>query len=44
MNLTERERVLFDMAVTTSAANSDQSTSLKSLGFKKNDFDAYRDL
>jgi hypothetical protein len=44
LNLTERERALFDMAVTRSEANSDQSTSLKSLGFKKSDFDAYRDL
>ena len=44
MNLTERERVLFDMAVTKPDTNSNQSTSLKSLGFKKKDFDAYRDL
>jgi hypothetical protein len=44
LNLTERERVLFDMAVTKQDVNSNQSTSLKSLGFKKSDFDAYRDL
>ena len=44
LNLTERERVLFDMAVTKPDANSTQTTSLKSLGFKKRDFDAYRDL
>ena len=44
LNLTERERVLFDMAVTKSNANYNQSTSLRALGFKKKDFDAYRDL
>ena len=44
LNLTERERVLFDMAVTKSDPNSNQSASLKALGFKKKDFDAYRDL
>lgn len=44
LNLTERERVLFDMAVTKSRGNSKQANSLKLLGFKKRDFEAYRDL
>lgn len=43
LNLTERERLLFDMAVTKSDPN-EQSASLRSLGFKKKDFDAYRDM
>jgi len=44
LNLTERERVLFDMAVTKRRLNSKQANSLRSFGFKKSDFDAYRDL
>jgi hypothetical protein len=44
LNLTERERVLFDMAVTKSNPDSNQSAALKALGFGKRDFDAYRDL
>jgi hypothetical protein len=44
LNLTDRERVLFDMAVTKRQMNSGQARSLRSLGFKKTDFDAYRDL
>jgi Putative O-methyltransferase len=44
LNLTERERVLFDMAVTKHRKNSAQANLLRVLGFKKKDFDAYRDL
>jgi hypothetical protein len=44
LNLTTRERDLFDIAVTTPRKNSRQTSSLRSLGFKKADFDAYRDL
>lgn len=44
MNLTERERFLFDLAVTRRKKNSRQANLLKSLGFEQSDFDAYRDL
>ena len=44
LNLTDRERVLFDMAVTTAGGASQHEKSLKALGFRKRDFDAYRDL
>lgn len=44
MNLTERERELFDMAVTNRRKNSKQANSLRSLGFKNRDFETYRDL
>jgi Putative O-methyltransferase len=44
LNLTERERVVFDMAVTRRRSNSQQANSLKKLGFRKRDLDAYRDL
>lgn len=44
INLTEREKVLFDKAVTKQDPNSDQATSLRSLGFKQRDFRTYRDL
>jgi hypothetical protein len=44
LNLTERERALFDMAVTKRTMNSSQARSLRSLGFEKPDFDTYRDL
>ena len=44
LNLTERERAVFDMAVTKRRSNSRQANSLKSLGFKDQDFDTYRDL
>ncbi len=44
LNLTERERQLFDMAVTKRRRNSKQSNSLLSMGFKKSELDAYRDL
>jgi hypothetical protein len=44
LNLTERERVLFDLAVTKRRSNSRQSNSLRKLGFKSRDFAAYRDL
>ncbi len=44
LNLTERERTLFDMAVTIRRSNSHQANFLRLLGFKPNDFEAYRDL
>ena len=44
LNLTERERSLFDVAVTKKRASSAQFNLLKKLGFKKADFDAYQDL
>ena len=44
LNLTERERVLFDVAVTKRRTNSKQANSLRRLGFRKREFDAYRDL
>lgn len=44
LNLTERERALFDIAVTKKRANSKQSNCLRTLGFKKAQFDTYRDL
>ena len=44
LNLTERERELFDMAVTKPRKNSKQANSLRSLGFEKRDFETYRDL
>jgi hypothetical protein len=44
LNLTERERVLFDLAVTKRRSNSKQANWLKSFGFKAPDFEAYRDL
>jgi hypothetical protein len=44
LNLTERERVLFDIAVTKRRSNSKEANSLRSFGFKKSHFDAYRDL
>jgi hypothetical protein len=44
LNLTERERVLFDMAVTRKRLNSKQRNALNELGFKKSDFKAYNDL
>lgn len=44
LNLTERERVLFDLAVTKPRSNSRQANFLRLLGFKQKDFDAYRDL
>lgn len=42
--LTERERVLFDMAVTKRRSNSRQSNALRKLGFRARHFAAYRDL
>ncbi len=42
--LTERERRLFDLAVTKRRSNSQQANRLKALGFKQKDLDAYRDL
>lgn len=44
LNLTERERVVFDMAVTKRRSNSTQANSLRKLGFKQRDFGAYKDL
>ncbi|QIP06546.1 O-methyltransferase [Bradyrhizobium symbiodeficiens] len=44
LNLTERERALFDLAVTKKRKNSQQANLLRSLGFKKRDFEAYKDL
>ena len=44
LNLTQRERALFDMAVTKSDLSSDEVKSLQSIGFRKRDFDSYRDL
>lgn len=44
LNLTERERDLFDIAVTKRRSNSRQANSLRELGFKNRDFEAYRDL
>jgi hypothetical protein len=44
LNLTDRERVLFDTAVTSAVADCEQEKSLKALGFGKRDLDAYRDL
>lgn len=44
LNLTERERVIFDIAVTKRRSNSKQANSLRKLGFGQRDFDAYKDL
>lgn len=44
LNITEAERLLFDMAVTKRRANSRQANLLKSIGFKKHHLDAYQDL
>lgn len=44
LNLTERERVVFDLAVTKKGTTSKAATKLRSLGFRKSEFDAYRDL
>lgn len=44
LNLTERERVLFDLAVTQARTNSKQANVLRRLGFRKREFDSYRDL
>jgi hypothetical protein len=42
--LTERERALFDLAVTKRRSNSKQANLLRTLGFRQKDLDAYRDL
>ena len=44
LNLTQRERALFDMAVTKNELNSEHAKSLQSIGFRKKDFVSYRDL
>jgi putative O-methyltransferase len=44
LNLTERERVVFDIAVTKRRSNSKQANSLRKLGFRQRDFGAYKDL
>jgi len=44
LNITEAERLLFDMAVTKRRANSRQANLLKSMGFKQRHLDTYADL
>jgi hypothetical protein len=44
LNLTERERALFDIAVTMKGAKSKQISKLETLGFKERDFRAYKEL
>jgi hypothetical protein len=44
LNLTERERVLFDHAVTAKLRRSAEWNCLKRLGFKEKELNAYRDL
>jgi len=44
LTLTERERSLFDVAVTDRRANSRHAKSLRALGFRPKDFETYRDL
>jgi hypothetical protein len=44
LNLTDRERALFDLAVTRKGLVSQQAKRLQNLGFKDSDFDAYREL
>jgi hypothetical protein len=44
LNLTERERALFDLAVTRKGAKSRQTSILQELGFKEQDLQAYKDL
>lgn len=44
LNLTERERVLFDLAVTKKRKNSQQANFLRKLGFRNRDLETYRDL
>lgn len=44
LNLTGRERELFDIAVTKRRSNSKQANSLRAIGFKDRDFESYRDL
>lgn len=44
LELTARERLLFDTAVTTTTEECEQEKSLRGIGFRKKHFDAYRDL
>lgn len=44
LNLTQRERELFDMAVSKRRKNSKQANSLRAIGFEKRDFESYGDL
>lgn len=44
LNLTDRERVLFDTAVTKTRDKSKEKNALRSLGFEDRDFETYRDL
>jgi hypothetical protein len=44
LNLTEKERALFDIAVTRALSSSKQSNQLRELGFKDKDFEFYREL
>lgn len=44
LNLTEKERMLFDLAVTSNSVDVDRENSIKSLGFDENDLATYRNL
>lgn len=44
LNLTERERVLFDHAVTAKSKNSTARNSLKKLGFDEKELQSYKEL
>jgi len=44
LHLTERERALFDRAVTSKSRRPAERAALTRLGFGRDDFDAYRDL
>lgn len=44
LHLTDHERRLFDLAVTKSRPRSPEERKLRSLGFKSNEFNTYRDL
>lgn len=44
LNLADRERALFDLAVTRKGVSYQQATRLHNLGFNPLDFDAYREL
>jgi hypothetical protein len=43
-NLTDRERALFDIAVTANRQNSKEANTLKALGFKGEQFEAYKQM
>ncbi|MEL0156368.1 O-methyltransferase [Sphingopyxis sp.] len=44
LHITERERALFDLAVTSKRQRTAESNKLKALGFKDADLSAYKDL